>query len=133
MMKRQPVAGSRSCCRTAPPVWRWNGWVRRPTDVKRLKFLAQRPADVVLLDIRMPGMDGIEAAQHIQRLPQPPAVIFVTAYDHYAIQAFEVNAIDYLLKPVRAERLLAALLKATARGTGTWRRCAHLRRKAGCI
>lgn len=77
-----------------------------------LEFLARNAADVVLLDIRMPSMDGIEAAQHMQRLPQPPAVIFVTAYDHYAIQAFEVNAIDYLLKPVRAERLLAALLKA---------------------
>lgn len=84
-----------------------------------LAFLAQNAADVVLLDIRMPGMDGIEAAQHMQRLPQPPAVIFVTAYDHYAIQAFEVNAIDYLLKPVRAERLLAALLKAKALAAGS--------------
>ncbi len=83
-----------------------------------LEFLARNPADAVLLDIRMPGMDGIEAAQHMQRLPRPPAVIFVTAYDHYAIQAFEVNAIDYLLKPVRAERLLAALLKAKALAPG---------------
>ena len=77
-----------------------------------LAFLSQQPADVALLDIRMPGMDGIETAQHMQRLPQPPAVVFATAYDNYAIQAFEVNAIDYLLKPVRAERLLAALRKA---------------------
>ncbi|BAN36599.1 LytTR family two component transcriptional regulator [Sulfuricella denitrificans skB26] len=84
-----------------------------------LEFLAQSPADVVLLDIRMPGMDGIEAAQHMQCLPQPPAVIFVTAYDHYAVQAFEVNAIDYLLKPVRAERLLAALFKAKALVAGS--------------
>jgi two-component system response regulator AlgR len=84
-----------------------------------LELLAQNPADVVLLDIRMPGMDGIEAAQHMQRLPQPPAVIFVTAYDHYAVQAFDVNAIDYLLKPVRAERLLAALLKAKALVAGS--------------
>ncbi len=83
-----------------------------------LESLVRNPADAVLLDIRMPGMDGIEAAQHMQRLPRPPAVIFVTAYDHYAIQAFEVNAIDYLLKPVRAERLLAALLKAKALAPG---------------
>jgi two-component system response regulator AlgR len=84
-----------------------------------LEFLAQNAADVVLLDIRMPGMDGIEAAQHMQRLPRPPAVIFVTAYDSHAIQAFEVNAIDYLLKPARAERLLAALLKAKALVAGS--------------
>mgnify|MGYP001764213913 CR=1 FL=1 len=84
-----------------------------------LEFLAQTPADVVLLDIRMPGMDGIEAAQHMQRLPHPPAIVFTTAYDHYAIQAFEVNAIDYLLKPVRAERLLAALRKAKAPAAGS--------------
>lgn len=81
-----------------------------------LDLLARDPADVVLLDIRMPGMDGIEAAQHMQRLPSPPAVVFTTAYDNYAIQAFEVNALDYLLKPVRMERLLAALQKARALG-----------------
>jgi two-component system response regulator AlgR len=64
-------------------------------------------------------MDGIEAAQHMQRLPHPPAIVFTTAYDNYAIQAFEVNAIDYLLKPVRAERLRAALLKAKALVAGS--------------
>lgn len=79
-----------------------------------LEFLSRQPVDVVLLDIRMPGMDGIEAAQHMQRLPSPPAVVFTTAYNDYAIRAFELNAIDYLLKPVRAERLLAALRKAKA-------------------
>ncbi len=68
--------------------------------------------DAVLLDIKMPGMDGIEVAQHLQKLAQPPAVIFTTAYDHYACQAFEVNAVDYLMKPVRAARLSAALSKA---------------------
>ncbi|HUW51485.1 MAG TPA: LytTR family DNA-binding domain-containing protein [Sulfuricella sp.] len=83
-----------------------------------LERLSQSAADVVLLDIRMPGMDGIEAAQHMQRLPSPPAIVFITAYDHYAVQAFEVNAIDYLLKPVRAERLLAALRKAKALPAG---------------
>ena len=68
--------------------------------------------DIVLLDIRMPKMDGIELAQHLARLPQPPAVIFATAYDAYAMQAFDLNAVDYLLKPVRAQRLAAALSKA---------------------
>lgn len=77
-----------------------------------LERLSESGANVVLLDIRMPGMDGIETAQHMQKLPVPPAIIFITAYDHYAVQAFELNAIDYLLKPVRAERLLAALRKA---------------------
>lgn len=70
--------------------------------------------DVVLLDIRMPKMDGIELAQHLSRLPRPPAVIFTTAYDAYAMQAFDLNAVDYLLKPVRAQRLAASLAKAKA-------------------
>ena len=67
--------------------------------------------DVVLADIRMPGMDGIELASHLALLPHAPAVIFTTAYDHYAVQAFDLAAVDYLLKPVRAQRLLAALRK----------------------
>lgn len=85
------------------------------TGREALEWLSDHGADVVLLDIRMPGMDGIETARHLLTLPhQPPAVIFTTAYDHYAVQAFEVNAIDYLLKPVRSERLLSALRKARA-------------------
>ena len=71
-----------------------------------------RQIDVALVDIRMPGMDGIELARHFARLERPPTVIFVTAYDNYAVQAFELNAIDYLLKPVRLQRLIAALHKA---------------------
>jgi len=67
--------------------------------------------DVALVDIRMPGMDGIELAHHLSQLEHPPAVIFVTAFDAYAVRAFELNAVDYLLKPVRAARLLAALQK----------------------
>ncbi|MDP2152318.1 MAG: LytTR family DNA-binding domain-containing protein [Methylotenera sp.] len=74
----------------------------------------QTSADIVLLDIRMPEMDGIEAAQHLQKLPKPPAIIFTTAYDTYAIKAFDMNAVDYLLKPIRLERLQTALLKARA-------------------
>lgn len=65
--------------------------------------------DVILLDIRMPGMDGLECARHLASLETPPAVIFTTAYDQFAIQAFEARAIDYLLKPVRREKLEAAL------------------------
>jgi len=67
--------------------------------------------DVALVDIRMPKMDGIELARHLAQLEHPPVIIFVTAYDAYAVQAFELNAIDYLLKPVRAQRLAAALHK----------------------
>ncbi|HJQ63845.1 MAG: two component transcriptional regulator, LytTR family [Burkholderiales bacterium] len=77
-----------------------------------LELLSERGADLVLLDIRMPEMDGIEVAQHLQKLECPPAVVFTTAYDAYAIRAFEVNAVDYLLKPIRAARLRDALLRA---------------------
>jgi two-component system, LytTR family, response regulator AlgR len=67
--------------------------------------------DVVLMDIQMPLMDGLEAARHIAELETPPAVIFCTAYDEYALDAFNVQAVGYLLKPVRAEQLAAALQK----------------------
>jgi len=69
-------------------------------------------AGIILLDIRMPGMDGMEAARHLAKLEQPPAVIFTTAYGDHALDAFEANAIDYLLKPIRRERLQQALVKA---------------------
>ena len=65
--------------------------------------------DIVLMDIRMPGMDGIEAARHIARLDEPPAVIFTTAFSDHALEAFETHAVDYLLKPVKQDRLQAAL------------------------
>jgi two-component system response regulator AlgR len=76
-----------------------------------IELLQRTPADVVLLDIRMPEMDGIEAAQHIQRLPDAPAVIFTTAYDAYALKAFELHAVDYLVKPIRLRRLYEALAR----------------------
>ena len=79
-----------------------------------IELLAAAPADVVLLDIRMPEMDGIEVAQHLQKLERPPAVVFATAYDAYAIRAFEVHAVDYLLKPIRLARLKEALARAVA-------------------
>ncbi len=65
--------------------------------------------DVVLMDIRMPGIDGIEAARYINRLNKPPAIIFTTAYGEHALKAFETHAIDYLLKPIKQSRLEAAL------------------------
>jgi two-component system, LytTR family, response regulator AlgR len=71
-------------------------------------------AEVVLLDIQMPGMTGLEVARHLSRLEPPPRIVFVTAHDRHAVEAFELNALDYLLKPVRAERLAGALRKATA-------------------
>jgi two-component system response regulator AlgR len=77
-----------------------------------LEVLQNSAVDVVLADIRMPGMDGIELATHLGKLPTPPAIIFTTAYDNYAVQAFELNAVDYLLKPIRAQRLRTALQKA---------------------
>lgn len=84
--------------------------------VEAVAQLARVEADVVLADIRMPGMDGIELAQHLGKLSPAPAVIFTTAYDQYAVQAFELSALDYLVKPVRAQRLVAALHKAQKAG-----------------
>jgi two-component system response regulator AlgR len=75
------------------------------------QFKEQDP-DLVLMDIRMPGMDGLEAARRLAESDRPPAVIFTTAYDEHALQAFESSALDYLLKPVRSERLLSALQRS---------------------
>ena len=75
--------------------------------------LAERTApDVVMLDIAMPGLDGIEVARALSRLPRSPAVVFVTAYDRFAVAAFEVAAVDYLMKPADATRLDRALDRA---------------------
>ena len=68
--------------------------------------------EVVLLDIRMPGMDGLEAAHHLARMPEPPAVIFTTAFEQHALAAFDAQAAGYLLKPVRPEKLREALERA---------------------
>jgi len=77
-----------------------------------LELAEREHPDVALLDIRMPGMGGLEAALHLARLPNPPAIIFTTAFDEHALEAFEASAVDYLLKPVRAERLSQALARA---------------------
>ncbi|MGI9329152.1 MAG: LytR/AlgR family response regulator transcription factor [Gammaproteobacteria bacterium] len=77
-----------------------------------LQACTELQPDVVLMDIRMPDMDGIEAARHLSKMDQGPAVIFTTAFDSYAIEAFDAQAIGYLLKPVRRERLQRALRQA---------------------
>lgn len=81
-----------------------------------LRLAQELKPDVVLLDIRMPGMDGIETAHHMNRLSKPPAIIFTTAFSEHALTAFETHAVDYLLKPIKQERLSDAL-KAAARLT----------------
>mgnify|MGYP001027976964 FL=1 len=83
-----------------------------------IALAAQLRPDVALLDIRMPGVDGIETAHHLNAMEHPPAVVFTTAYDEYAIDAFDARAIGYVLKPVRRERLERALEQA-GRVTGT--------------
>lgn len=82
--------------------------------LEALERAAASGAQVVLLDIEMPGMGGIEVARHLAGLESAPSIVFVTAHDRHAVEAFELNALDYLLKPVRAERLAAALKKAAS-------------------
>ena len=77
-----------------------------------LRLAALLKPDVVLLDIRMPGLDGLETAHRLMELAQPPAIVFITAYGEYALDAFDAHAVAYLLKPVRLERLERALANA---------------------
>jgi two-component system response regulator AlgR len=72
----------------------------------------ERQVDCALLDVSMPVMDGLEAARHLSQLPAPPAVVFCTAYDDHALAAFEASAVDYVVKPIRRERLATALERA---------------------
>jgi DNA-binding LytR/AlgR family response regulator len=83
-----------------------------PTEALRL--LQQLEVDAVFLDINMPGLTGIELAQVLSRFRTPPAAVFVTAHDQHAVDAFELNAVDYVLKPVRAERLAEAVRRVLA-------------------
>ena len=80
--------------------------------IEAIEIINRGGIDIVLTDIRMPIMDGLEVARHIAKLELAPKLIFTTAFDQYAVQAFELNAIDYLLKPIKQERLLLALNKA---------------------
>lgn len=79
--------------------------------VQAMEALRREHFDAVLLDVRMPGADGLALAQALRERPQPPAVVFVTAHSEHAVAAFELEAVDYLTKPVRLERLQAALQK----------------------
>ncbi len=83
--------------------------------VQALSWLAERGCDLILLDVQMPGADGLQFAAELRRLPQPPAIVFVTAHAQHALQAFELEAVDYLTKPVRRERLEAALARVAQR------------------
>jgi len=82
--------------------------------LEAIELVPGSAAQVLLLDIEMPGMRGLEVARHLAGLESGPVVVFVTAHDKHAVEAFELNALDYLLKPVRAQRLAAALKKAAA-------------------
>ncbi|MBS0302627.1 MAG: response regulator transcription factor [Proteobacteria bacterium] len=78
----------------------------------QLAISGGRAVDLVLLDIHMPGQDGLALAQQIRALPYAPAIVFVTAHADHALSAFELDAVDYLTKPVRLQRLQQALAKA---------------------
>lgn len=80
-----------------------------------LRVLHEQPVDLVLSDIHMPGLNGLDLAQTLRRFKQPPEVVFVTAFDEHAIEAFEIGVVDYLLKPVRASRLAEALRRVCER------------------
>jgi two-component system response regulator AlgR len=87
--------------------------VGEATDAREaLALLDKLSPDILYLDVRMPGMSGLELAQHLARLPDPPAIVFITAHDEHAMEAFEAEAVGYLLKPVRKEKLAAATERA---------------------
>ena len=79
------------------------------------RYLQERSYDVVFLDVRMPALNGIELGNVLRRFATPPAIVFVTAFEEYAVRAFELGACDYLLKPVSSERLRTALGRALGR------------------
>ena len=91
-----------------------------------LDLMQLAPPDLVLTDINMPDMDGIELARHLLKLPHPPVVVFTTAFHEHALEAFEVNAVDYLVKPVRVQRLLLALQKVPRLRPLSAERISHL-------
>ena len=86
--------------------------VAEVTNVREaIERLKEKGADVLFLDISMPGANGLQLAEALNRLKYPPAIVFVTAYSEYAAKAFDVNAVDYLVKPVETDRLLQAISK----------------------
>ena len=82
--------------------------------VAALKLINEESPELILLDIRMPVMDGLEVAHHVAGLEAPPAIVFTTAYQDYALDAFDAHAVDYLMKPIRKERLQQAIDRARA-------------------
>ena len=84
-----------------------------PDALTALRLLEESGVDAVFLDIRMPGLDGLALARVLARFAAPPALVFVTAYDDAAVNAFELKAVDYLLKPLRADRLSEAVRRVT--------------------
>jgi two-component system, LytTR family, response regulator AlgR len=113
---RALLADSQAAAQTAPGVA--GPWTlgEAANAVQAMEQMVHQSWDVVLLDIHMPGMDGLRLAERIRALPRPPAVVFVTAHAEHALEAFELEAVDYLTKPVRLARLQQALDKA-------WRWC----------
>ena len=93
---------------TAPSAW---VEAEAANATQAVECLLRQSADVALIDIHMPGADGLTLARTLRTLPNPPAVVFVTAYAEHAVHAFELEAVDYLTKPVRLERLQMALQK----------------------
>ncbi|MFZ3406350.1 LytR/AlgR family response regulator transcription factor [Vibrio chagasii] len=91
-----------------------------------MQSIQQLQPDVAFLDIRMPELDGISLAKQLNKLASPPLVVFITAYDEYAVKAFEHNAIDYLLKPINEERLLATCQKIQARLSSNQTQSGHM-------
>ena len=85
------------------------------SSAEALVWLAKHDCDLLLLDIHMPGLSGTELAQELSELPDPPALVFVSAHAEHALRAFELEAVDYLTKPVRRERLQAALQRVVQR------------------
>jgi two-component system response regulator AlgR len=80
--------------------------------LEAVRMVQDSHPDVVLMDIRMPGMDGLEAARHLSEMDEPPAIIFTTAYSEHALETYDANAVDYLVKPIRQEKLEKSLAKA---------------------
>src|SRR5690349_11805811 len=89
------------------------------TVLEALRYLQQEKFDLVFADVQMPGMSGLEFAKVLQNFARPARLIFVTAYDEYAVQAFGLDAVDYLLKPVAQERLEKALERSARRLSST--------------
>ena len=85
-----------------------------------LRVLQEQEVDALFLDIQMPGLSGLELAQVLTRFRQPPAIVFVTAHEGHAVEAFDLQAVDYVLKPVRAERLAEAVRRVGGGGVASF-------------